>query len=86
MAGVKLKGKEILQGTDILKRHLHMGTWKMKKKQKSKGSQTPGKTKRSDTCQLTPVGGLPRKAFTRARSYKMKQYPEWVDFVTKLNK
>lgn len=83
---VKIKGKVIPQGKDILTRYLAGGSWKAKKFAKGKGSQTPGNKKRSDTCQLSPVGGLPRKAFMKARSYKLRQYPEWVAFVTQLNK
>jgi hypothetical protein len=83
---VKIKGKEIYHGADILKRYLHGGTWKSKIFKKGKGSQTPGNKKRSDTCQLSSIGGLPRKVYSKARSYKLRQYAEYCDFMTRVNK
>lgn len=75
----------ISNSSDVIK--ASMSDYKVRQKHKaSRGSRTPGSSKRSDTCQLTSVGGLPRKAFMRARSYKMREYPTWVKFVSDLNK
>ena len=79
------EGKTIVQGADILPRYQHGGSRNARKVQKGKGSQTPGK-KKGPTCQLTPVGGYPRKAFLRSRSYKMGEaYSEWCRFMDGLN-
>ena len=87
MAKVKQKEGGIIHGADIKFKYTTGGSRNAKKiRKKGKGSRTPGNKKRSDTCQLTSVGGLPRKAFMKARSYKLKQYPEWCDFIAKLNK
>lgn len=70
----------------VLSRYLAGGTWMAyQAPRKGKSSQTPGSKKAADTCQLTPVGGIPRKAFMRSRSYKLgKAYTEWCRFTDKL--
>ncbi len=48
-------------------------------------SQTEGKTKRSDTCQLKTIGGLPRKAYCAARGYKLRNYHLFCAHANKVN-
>lgn len=82
----KSSARNIAHGPDILVRHLHMGTWKQRQREKRKGSSTPGRTKRSDTCQLSPIAGKPRKSFLRARAYKdAKSYSKWCKEMDKVN-
>ena len=60
------------------------GQWKRRIIKKTRGSQTPGKIK-GPTCSLTPIAGLPRKAFMRSRAYKMKQYEAFCKFTDTVN-
>jgi hypothetical protein len=55
----------------------------MTKKGRKPKSQTPG-TQKVATCQLLSIGGNPRKAYIKARGYKLKGYSEfcaWSDSV-----
>ena len=75
-----MKNKNRVQPCASVKpRHLTGGMWKRRKLSKGKGSQTPGSAK-VHTCQLTSIGGLPRKAFMRSRSYKYREYSAWIKF------
>ena len=47
-------------------------------------SQTPGKDK-VITCQLTAIGGFPRKAYIRSRAYKLRGYAEFCAFADSVN-
>ena len=51
----------------------------------SKASRTPGEKKRADTCQLSSIGGRPRKFWVGARSFKDKRYGDFCDFSMKVN-
>ena len=63
----------------------NMSDWKQKKmEKKAKGSQTPGHKKRADTCQSTSIGGLPRKAYTASRGYKLRNYHEFCEHSDRL--
>lgn len=64
-----------------------MGGWNQRKIEKrGKRSVTPGKLKRDDTCQLTSIGGKPRKFFMRSRSYKDRSgYTAFCSFSDKVN-
>ena len=42
-------------------------------------SQTPGSAK-NEYCKKSPIGGLPRSAWTRARAYKHRNYHIWCEF------
>jgi hypothetical protein len=75
---------KIQRGKDILPRYLHGASFRARKAEK-KSSQTPGK-KKAISCQLTLVGGLPRKAWSRSRSYKNKRYSVYCAFMDSLNK
>jgi len=48
-------------------------------------SQTRGADK-SKTCSLSSIGGLPRKAYTAARGYKLRGYSEFCAFGDKVNR
>lgn len=77
---------EIREGSDILRRHLAGGTWKRRKiEKKNKGKQTPGRLKDKLRCQLTPIGGQPRKFFMQSRSYRHPSYSEFETFCRKIN-
>jgi hypothetical protein len=58
------------------------GTWKAKKiARKSKGSQTPGKSK-GENCHTDAAKQFFAK---RSRSYKDRGYPDWCRKMTALN-
>lgn len=66
--------------------HNTMSGWNRRKRQKgSRASQTPGKLK-NEHCQLTSIGGQPRKYWIRSRSYKHRNYATWVEFSNAANK
>ncbi len=70
---------------EIKKKYLAGSTYTPGKLRRTGGSQTPGHKKNAKTCQLTTIGGLPRKAFARARSRKYKQYEAYCEFFDKIN-
>jgi len=61
---------DIRPGADILTRYQHGAGLYARRIRKEKGSRTPGSKKRSDTCQLSPIGGMPRKFFMYSRAPK----------------
>jgi hypothetical protein len=77
---------ELAKRSNINVRHMAGGTWNKRKiAKKGRGSQTPGNKKRKDTCQLSPVGGLPRKYWARSRSYKDRSYGDYCRTMDKYN-
>ena len=56
----------------------------MRRRQRNPKSQTPGNQK-TKHCQLLSIGGLPRKAYIRARAYKLRGYGEFCAFADKAN-
>lgn len=67
-----------------------MGTWKSAKtkwgfRKGRNPSQTPGHLKNPTTCQLTPIGGLPRKFWGSGRSYKHKNYTMYCTYMDRVN-
>lgn len=84
------ESKKVMAGEDkeILPRYLAGSTWNARRiAKRNKGSQTPGSKKSALTCQLGPIGGLPRKAFARSRSYKYgAAYAAYCEFGDKVNR
>lgn len=61
-------------------------TWKSSQRVKgARASRTPGKLK-GPRCSLTSIGGMPRKYWTKSRSYKSLNYREYVEFCKSVNK
>ena len=71
----------------VLPKYRSGGQWNRHKIKKiGKRSVTPGKIK-GETCSLTSIGGLPRKAFTKSRSYKLgKLYELFCNFSDRVNR
>lgn len=70
---------------EICKKYLAGSTYTPGKLRRAGSRQTPGSIKRKDTCQLTPIAGMPRKFWLKSKSYKHPKYNQFCAFQDKVN-